>query len=239
MQIKIALLDDDANALPIIAGATISAFRVRGVTADVVCYQSGRNLLNALDTTEFHLLMMDIEMADLDGIALGRMIRERDMKIPIVYVSECENRVFDSFQVRPLGFVRKSNFLNDITAVVELYIKSCAESAGREYLKFATRNGMITLTCAQICYIEGSRNYQMLYLEDSQEPVEVKMTMEKLEAMTEPFGFLRIHKGYLVNYRKIQRISSYVVTLQDGRELPIGRSKAADIKGKFLSLLGN
>lgn len=239
MQIKIAMLDDDANALPIIAGAASSAFRVRGITSEISCYQKGKALLEALDTAEFQLVMLDIDMTDMDGIAVGRAIRERGLEVPIVYVSECENRVFDSFQVRPLGFVRKSNFLNDIAAVVELYIKTCAQDSGREYLKFVTRSGLITLTSRQIRYIEGSRNYQMLYLEENQEPVEVKMTMEKLETMTEPYGFLRIHKGYLVNYRKIQRISSCTVTLQDGTELPIGRSKTADIKSKFLSLISS
>ena len=182
--------------------------------------------------------MLDIEMPDMDGIAVGKSIRERGMEVPIVYVSECENRVFDSFQVRPLGFVRKSNFLNDIAAVTELYLKTCAQESTGEYLEFQTRSGLLTLKSKQIRYIEGSRNYQLLYTVSGKEPIEVKMTMDKLEAMTEPYGFLRIHKGYLVNYQSIQRISSTTVILQDGTELPVGRSKAADIKSKFLSLLG-
>ena len=66
----------------------------------------------------------------------------------------------------------------------------------------------------------------------------MKMTMEKLEEVTQPYNFIRIHKGYLVNYRCIQRISATAVTLQDGTQLPIGRSKAAEVKSKYLSILG-
>ena len=64
------------------------------------------------------------------------------------------------------------------------------------------------------------------------------LTMEKLEAATQPHSFIRIHKGYLVNYRCIQRISAATVTLLDGTQLPIGRSKAAEVKSKYLSILG-
>lgn len=238
MQIKVAMLDDDVNALPIIAGAANSAFRAKGMSPEITCFRSGKALLKALETTAFQLVMLDIEMPDMDGIAVGKAIRERGMEVPIVYVSECENRVFDSFQVRPLGFVRKSNFLNDIAAVTELYLKTCAQKSTGEYLEFQTRSGLLTLKSKQIRYIEGSRNYQLLYTVSGKEPIEVKMTMDKLEAMTEPYGFLRIHKGYLVNYQSIQRIFSTTVILQDGTELPVGRSKAADIKSKFLSLLG-
>ena len=65
------------------------------------------------------------------------------------------------------------------------------------------------------------------------------MTMEKLEEITDQFGFIRIHKGYLVNYRFIQHVSSTEVTLSDGIKLPIGRSKAPEVKKKYLKLIGN
>ena len=148
----------------------------------------------------------------------------------IVYVSEAESRVFESFQVQPLGFVRKSNFLNDIAAVVELYIKTSAQEQAGDYLELSTRSGLLTLKSKQVRYIEGSRNYQLLYVDGKKEPLEIKMTMERLEEMTAPFGFIRVHKGYLVNYLYIQRVSSSNVTLVDGTEIPIGRSKVAEVK---------
>ncbi len=238
MQIKMALCDDDTNALPIIAGAADSAFRTRGIQPQIVCFSSGRQLLEAMEKTRFQIILLDIEMPGLDGIAVGRQIRDRSDNTPIIFVSECESRVFESFLIQPLGFVRKSNFLNDISAVAELYIKTCLQESNSEYLEFATRSGILTLKSKQIRYIEGSRNYQMLYTTASPEPIEVKMTMEKLEAMTEPQGFIRIHKGYLVNYRFIQRIQSGALTLQDGTVLSIGRSKMGEVKLKYLSLIG-
>lgn len=238
MQIKIALCDDDKNALPIIAGAADSAFRARDIQPEITRFTSGKALLDAMEHNRYQIVLLDIEMPGMDGIQVGKVIRDRGDNTPIIFVSECESRVFESFLIQPLGFVRKSNFLNDIAAVAELYIKTCVQDQNSEYLEFHTRSGLLTLKSKQIRYIEGSRNYQMLYTTSGTEPIEVKMTMDKLEAMTESKGFIRIHKGYLVNYRYIQRIQSNQLTLQDGTELPIGRSKSAEVKTKYLSPIG-
>ena len=238
MNIKLALCDDDVKALPVIAGAAESAFSEKGIHTDIQRFTSGKALLQAMEQTRFQIILLDIEMPGMDGIAVGKKLREKGDGTQIVYVSEAESRVFESFLVQPLGFVRKSNFLNDIAAVVELYVKTCVRDEKSDYIEFQTRSGLLTLKSRQICYIEGSRNYQLLYLEGRKEPAEVKMTMEKLEELTRPHDFIRIHKGYLVNYRFIQRISAAAVTLLDGTQLPIGRSKAAEVKSKYLSILG-
>ena len=106
MQIKIALCDDDVNALPIIAGAADSAFRAREIRPEIIRFTSGRELLASMERTRYQIVLLDIEMPDMDGIAVGRQIRDRGDNTPIIFVSECESRVFESFLIQPLGFVR-------------------------------------------------------------------------------------------------------------------------------------
>ena len=238
MKVTIALCDDDKKAIPVIAGAVESTFQTYGIQVEIDKFSSGDALLRATEKVCYQLLLLDIEMPGLDGIAVGKRLRAKGDETIIVYISEAESRVFESFFVQPLGFVRKSNFLNDISAVVELYMKTTAKENKGDYLDFKTRSGILTLRSRQVRYIEGSRNYQYLYVDGRSEPIEIKMTMDRLEAMSEPFGFIRIHKGYLVNFQYIQHISSASATLQDGTELPIGRSKIGEVKMKYLSLIG-
>lgn len=234
---RIALCDDDKNAVPVIAGAARSAFEAKGFRVELDTFHTGRELLQALDSTPYDLILLDIDMPGLDGIEVGKRVKAFDHTIPVVFVSNCETRVFESFAVQPLGFVRKSNFLNDIAAVIGLYEKYCQMTQSAEHVEFATRSSLISLRVTQIRYMEGSRNYQMVYLLDQDKPVEVKMTMEKLEEMMRPHGFIRIHKGYLVNYRLIRRIDTSDLTLMDGTVLPIGRSKTQEVRTQYLALL--
>ena len=102
MQIKIALCDDDVNALPIIAGAADSAFRAREIRPEIIRFTSGRDLLASMEKTRYQIVLLDIEMPDMDGIAVGKVIRDRGDNTPIIFVSECESRVFESFLIQPL-----------------------------------------------------------------------------------------------------------------------------------------
>lgn len=239
MKLTIALCDDDTRAIPIIAGAVESTFRARGIQTELSRFNSGKALLKSLESNSYNLLLLDIEMPGMDGIALGKAIRAQNIDTKIVYVSEAESRVFESFFVQPLGFVRKSNFLNDINAVVDLYLKTTEKEKAANYLDFTTRSGILTLKSQEIIYIESIRNYQYLVVDGKNEPIEIKMTMDKLESMTVPYGFIRIHKGFLVNHEYIQHLTTTTATLRDGRELPIGRTKAQEVKMKYLNLIGH
>lgn len=238
MRIKVAMCDDNTKTLPIIAGAARSAFHDRGVDIDLALFTSGEKLLASMEQTRYQLILLDIEMPRMDGIAVGKKLRAMGNDTKIVFVSEAESRVFESFQVQPLSFVRKSNFLNDITDLVDLYLKTCSREEAGENLEVAVRSGVAVVKSKNIRYIEGSGNYQMLYLDGKSEPMEVKMTMDKLEQMTELLGFIRVHKGFLVNYQYIHRVMPGEIILSDGTRIPIGRSHSGEVKAKFLSLVG-
>lgn len=236
MKIKIALCDHDPKALPVIAGAAESVFRDRGFHIQVDRFQNCEMLMSALEQEPYRLILMNIDMPDTDGIQAAKQIRQQHRAIQIVFVSEDESRVFEALTIQPLGFIRKNHFFDDLTAVIGLYLETCLRDPQNSDIEFVTRNGMTALNGEKICYIEGHRNYQMVYMAGEEVPVEVKMTMERLERILEPYGFLRIHKGYLVNYRYIRNITYGRVILQDGTSLPVGRSKSARIRSLFLSM---
>lgn len=237
MKIKIAICDNDTKLLSVIAGATESILQDHGLRADIRRFQSGETLLKAMEQVRFEMVLLDIDMPGLDGIAVGKEIRKKKLNTPIVYVSEWEGRVFEALMIQPLGFVRKSNFLTDLTAVIDLYVNSSAKELNNEHLELITRDSLLTVDTKHVRYFEGNRNNQLLYLDGNTKPIEIKMTMSKLEEITADHGFIRIHKGYLVNYRYIQRIFYDKLILRDGKELPIGRSKSNEVKSIFLSLL--
>ena len=131
MRIKIAMCDDNAKMLPVIAGAARSAFHAKGMDVDISMFTSGQKLLASLEENHYNLMLLDIEMPGMDGIAIGKKLRAMGDDTKIVFVSEAESRVFESFQVQPLGFVRKSNFLNDITAAEIILSDGASIPVGR------------------------------------------------------------------------------------------------------------
>ena len=145
--------------------------------------------------------------------------------------------MFDSLRSMPRGFIRKSRFLQDTAEIVDLYLKNRAEQSRHPKLVLHTQNGMESVQLDQIIYIEGVGKYQDIVVKDSTAPIQVRRSMQELENELTPYGFLRVHKGYLVNYRFIRRIDEADLLLTTGQTLPIARRKLGEIKEHFLTLM--
>ena len=73
-------------------------------------------------------------------------------------------------------------------------------------------------------------------MEGHTEPVRITSRMQKLEEELTPHGFLRVHKGYLVNFSAIDRFGGDELVLTSGTSIPISRSKVREVREKYLQL---
>lgn len=236
--LKVAVCDDDDCALDGIAGAAEAAFRRHGAQAAIERFHSMRQLNERMKEQRFDLLLLDIDMPKVDGIRFGLYLRENKDRTEIVYVSNREDRVFESFQVHPFGFVRKSHFLKDIGAVIEAFLAAqrAEDKEGEQLLVPQGKSGIVSIPIRSIIYIEGSGKQQLVHLDDRKDVLALRSSMENLESKVADKGFLRIHKGYLVNYRWISVIARTQAELTNGEVLPLSRSNAARIREEYLRL---
>lgn len=236
-KLHIAVCDDDITARDMIAGSLKGVFAQHGVDAELEVYGSADALGADLSSKAFDLLLLDIDMPGTDGITFAEHLRAENNSIEIIYISNREDRVFDSLRSMPCGFIRKSRFLQDTAEIVELYLKKRAAHSRHPRLVLHTQNGMESVQLEQIVYVEGVGKYQNILLRDSAVPLQVRRSMQELESELSSYGFLRVHKGYLVNYRFIRRIDEADLLLTTGQTLPIARRKLGEIKEQFLTLM--
>lgn len=121
-KMNVLLCDDEKDALGILRSAVFSFLQNKGIEADVRTSSSKKELLSLLATFNADVVLMDIDMPNDDGISIAEEI-SNNYKTPIIFVSNCEDRVFESFKVHPFGFVRKSNFLLDFSNVISSFIQ--------------------------------------------------------------------------------------------------------------------
>ena len=113
-----------------------------------------------------------------------------------------------------------------------------AQFASDSVLRFELRNrgGLVSVNVAILKYVECLRNEQVFYM-DGKDNYSVFLRMKTLEEQLSPFGFIRIHKGYLVNCRYIARFDNNSVILSSGEQLPVGRSKHATALEQYLEFI--
>jgi DNA-binding LytR/AlgR family response regulator len=234
-QVNIAICDDERIAVNTISGTVENILQERGIVANIERFTSAKELENYCEVTHLDLVLLDIEMPNINGIELGWLLRKLNPAPEIIYVSNKENQVFRALRLHPFGFVRKAHFIKDMGDVMNSYL-NFLQSRIEEKIIVISQEGYLNVPISTIVYFEGSGSYQQMYLKEELEPVRITCRMKKLEEYLEVHGFLRIHKGFLINYSFIERINTGSVLMSNGKLLPISRGKTAEIKSEYLTM---
>ena len=62
--------------------------------------------------------------------------------------------------------------------------------------------------------------------------------LDVLEELLKGYGFLRTHNSFLVNMAHIRGINSYVLTLDDGRQLPVPKARYKQVRQEYTLFVG-
>ncbi len=235
-KIHVGFVDDDSYIIDIFKGSVISIFKKYGIDADFETFVDPSRVIEEAKE-EFDILFCDIEMPDMDGITLSSLYKEKHPFTEIIFISNREDKVFDSLTVHPFGFVRKKNFLNDIQKIIASYVDKKLMAKPAEYISVKQGTNVIKIYIDDIIYIETNKRNQYIHLVNREMPVETTLTMKALCDALESKGFIYCHKSFLVNYRFIKEIRTDTILLTDGTSVYLARRKATEVKEKYMELI--
>lgn len=231
---KIAICDDERIALPILEKTIRIEFQKQQVFPEFSLFQSGLALRQAVFSgIRFDVLFLDIDMPDADGIDLACHIRESCKDTLLIFVSNMEHYVFRSFLAQPFRFIRKSHFKEEIHGAVCAVLQVIHAPLASSIL-IETSRQTLQLNPLTIQYVECNRKQLRIVTEAEEHTITYKIS--DIEKQLKEYGFIRIHKGYLVNYRYIFSINKEDLTLDNQTILPVSRMRMADVRSEFRRL---
>ena len=131
-------------------------------------------------------------------------------------VSLAANKAFQLFQMqKPVA---------SITAV--------PQEALEDFFFVNVEYSLVRISIPQISHIEGLKDYVKIYLDGERRPVLTKSTMKSLESKVLPHGFMRVHKSFIVNMRKIESIKQQRIKIGTF-DIPVSDSHAAELMEKL------
>ena len=77
------------------------------------------------------------------------------------------------------------------------------------------------VTISDIRYVEAMSEYLKVWLDGEPKPIVTLLSMKKMEEHL-PDYFMRIHRSYIVNLKKIQEVNKNRVIMDADTYLPIG-----------------
>ena len=217
--IRIAVCDDEVSTCSKIEKAILDFAKGRGFQVETEVFYSGEGLNRVV--SEDDLVFLDIMLLEMDGVRLGRKIREElgNERISIVYISSRESYAMSLFSVRPLDFLIKPVIRERLYGTLDTFLRLRENGAGEFLYKAGKSLGRLYLD--QILYF--ACNGKKVEIHASLGGREFYGNMREVWSQVEGKGFLAIHKSYVVNtaYVSVYRYDS--VELSDGVVIPVSQ----------------
>ena len=184
--------------------------------------------LQAIRSRQPQLVFLDIQMPDLNGMELSRMVPEGTR---IIFTTAFKDYAFDSYEVSALDFllkpIRYQKFLEaaekarrwfELLESVESAAEQPAGSASAQQDSiFVKSDGQLRkVAFSDIRYVEGMKDYVLLHLCSEKRPLVTHITMKAVEDLLPAGVFMRVHRSYIVALDKIESIGgSYDISIGD------------------------
>lgn len=228
--LKVAICDDEQPILDTLKKRFDDFFKNTDIEYEISLYINGKNLLEDNKIKPYDILFLDIDMPEIDGIAVAQNIRNINFNMIIIFVTNKENLVFQSIKYTPFRFIRKSNLNTDIKELLYA-LEEKINFNSMKYEVFVDGRSKF-LSISKIVYFESFRHDIIAHYYDGN-TYKVKENLMVLTKKLEKYGFIRIYKNYLVNYRNIYVINSKDLKLDTNEILPISRFKRQEIQAKY------
>lgn len=198
------------------------------------------NALEALSSVrqqEVDLVFLDIQMPELNGLELSRML---DSRTKIIFTTAFEQYALEGFRVDALDYLLKPisypEFLKAAGKALQWHemARSSHDNPVQKTDSIFVKSDykLIRVELEKILYVEGLKDYVKIYLEGQAQPVVSLMSMKSLEDLLPESDFIRVHRSFIVRKNKIRVVERNRIVF--GKEyIPISDS----CKDKFQEFL--
>ena len=149
------------------------------------------------------LVFLDIQMPDLDGMELARIVPPQTR---IIFTTAFKEYAFESYEVNALDFllkpIRYSKFLAAIDKAREWFSLHLQPST----IFIKVDGELRQLPLDSILYVSGMKDYVMFYITDEKRPLITHMTMKAVEEMLPDEHFMRVNRSYVVALQHIRKV---------------------------------
>ena len=232
------VIDDEAPARDELSYLLRTTFSIAPVDAA----QNSSEALRYLQERSYDVVFLDVRMPALNGIELGNILRRFATPPAIVFVTAFEEYAVRAFELgacdyllKPVSAERLSTALGRALKRIPDQLDSAdddpfatipVETAGRT--RFIPRE--------QVRWVEAEGDYVRLHTTEGGTHL-LRMPISHLEERWSAYGFIRIHRGFLVQFKHITEFSVtngvHAVTV-DGRSLPVSRRHVRDVRDRIL-----
>lgn len=237
MQIRIALCDDETECHKItIKLLTEYSKQDSSCSFTLSCFPSGRELLDYVDKNgSFDLYILDIIMPEMNGIGLGRHLREQQDNGMIIYLTSSPDFALESYNTDALHYLLKpvdrEQFFHCMDKAVRHFVQSPSKS-----ISIKTSGSTRIVPSRDILYAERINRRIRYYLNDGSTIDSMTFSGTfccAIAPLTDFCDFLAVGSSFVVNLYHVMEITKSDMILDTGHLVPIPRRTYETVKSKW------
>lgn len=180
--------------------------------------------LKYLQHHEADLLLLDINMPAMSGMAFYKQLTHKPMLIFTTSYSEYALESYDlgavDYLLKPFSLARFEMAMH--RAYDKYKLLNNAVGAAKQHLMLKADYGLVKVAVNDILFVEALDNYLKIYLHN-QPPAVVRMTLKNLHSQLPGQQFIQVHRSYIIPFNRIHSIRNKTITIA-GKNIPVGKS---------------
>lgn len=215
--IKIAICDDEAAMCKSLKQMVASKLEQWEEVFRITCYTNAVQLLcSALD---FDLIFLDIQMPNLNGVALAKRLREKEFEGILIFVTILTECMLDAFEVEAMDYLCKPIDRNRLEYALKRSLKRLAQKT-EKHLFIQTMNWCRTVKLNEIYYCEVMN--RKIFLHTKSGIIDYYGKIKDVEKQTAPY-FIRCHRSFLINPDYLSEYNNGQAILENGEKVPVSK----------------
>ena len=231
---RVLIVDDDAAAAATVR--TMVEQHPRAAEFEIEIAESPS--LEGDSSPEGH--MPDIAIVDIDlgeeygnGIDLVRKRFPKDSGTQVVYVTGYIEYCTAVYQTEHVSFLVKPLKQEELDDALDRALRNI-DQGKREVLAVQARGVVRLVPSARIEYIES--RLRKVYVHAGGKVLEMYATLSDVEEQL-PSYFVRCHKSYLVNMKRVVEIHADSLLMRSGESVPVSQARRKEVKERFARAL--
>lgn len=256
-RLRVVIADDERPARSFLA-ALLRSFDDVVIVAEA---ESGKDAVAAIEREHPDLVLLDLQMPELDGIGVVRMLKKAERPL-VAFVTAYDEYAVRAFEINAVDYLLKPvekarlretlNRVQDRLEHAEIVADehtrlndaiAAYESSSRPFLEripVRRRDEIIIVPVLQIASIVAEG--ELLYLTTIRnERHTITYRLKDLEARLDPSRFIRLGRGTLVNVDCITKVNvmpggTHVALLSNGQKVQVSRLQSRIVRERLLRL---
>ena len=218
--IRIAIIEDDKEQAAQLESCIRRYDAAYGTGIDIAVFYNVVTFLEKYQA-EYDIIFMDIMMPMMNGMDASRLLREKDEKVMLIFVTSMRQYAIQGYDVGASDFIVKPVSYPEFSLKFTRALSKLPRTDSKDVV-LRSDTGYVRLTPAQIRYVEV-RGHHCVYHTGAGEYEQYQSMKSAEEQINDP-RFARCNNYLLVNLTYVDRIENLTVWV--GKEpLPISHPR--------------